>query len=272
MVDRHVHEIIFERWPDLKLGVLDGRTPREAAAEAASQSRVLAAILVLEQWTDALPGAMDFNELRGQLGLPTLGPIDPKDGLPKRFPLVRLARLIVEDLSDDELCAVYHRASAFNVRAAMRKFAQAIVDRPSMAGRGEYLDAFATLARTEDDLSQAIAQIDRGRKATEKAGESSAMWDLMELSYRFASHDGHEAGRLLKHIEQNHITEPGVSETLTRMLIDIGLLRPDGTPAAMPEGMASAPEATESFEEPSGLWTPESAQAGSGGGKLWTPE
>lgn len=271
-VDQHVREAIFDRWPELKLGVLDGRTPREAAADVGSRARVLAAILVLEQWVEPLPSEVDFNELRSRLGLPTLGPIDPKDGLSRRFPLVRLVRLTVEGLSDEELIAAYLRAVGFSIRAAMRKFAQAIVDRPGMSERDVYLDAFATLAQTEDDLSEAIAQIERGRQAAEKAGESSASWDIMELSYRFASRDGHAAGRLLEHIQKHHIEEPGVGETLTRMLIDVGLLHPDGTPVTLPEGAVPGQEAAEAREEPSGLWTPESVQPASGGGKLWTPE
>ena len=64
--------------------------------------------------------------------------------------------------------------------------------------------------------------------------------------------------------------EPGVAETLTRMLIDVGLLRPDGSPAFgrhvhAPDYADESPAA-----EPAKLWTPES-EAG-GGGKLWTPD
>ena len=57
------------------------------------------------------------------------------------------------------------------------------------------------------------------------------------------------------------------------MLIDVGLLRPDGTPAVCPGGPEPAMAAAEDpAAEPGGLWTPDSAQPGSGGGKLWTPE
>ena len=42
--------------------------------------------------------------------------------------------------------------------------------------------------------------------------------------------------RLIEHIQKQHIEEPGVGETLTQMLIDVGLLRPDGTPADRSRG------------------------------------
>ena len=82
MVEQHRREAILDRWPDLKLGVLDGRSPREAAADASYAYRLLAAIMVLEHWSQRLPGEIDFNELRTRLGLPTLGPIDPPAALP----------------------------------------------------------------------------------------------------------------------------------------------------------------------------------------------
>jgi hypothetical protein len=273
LVAQHAREAILERWPDLKLGVLDGRSPREAAGDPKYRTRTMAAVMVLEHWTQGLPDGIDLGELRGRLGLPALGPIDTAKAKAAQLPLARLGRLGLEGLSDEELRTAYHRAAAYNIRAAVRKFAQAIIDRPSLAEADEYLDAFATLARTEDDISRAIEHIERGRRAAEKAGESSASWDLMELSFRVAAHDGQQVMRLIEHIQRHHIEEPGVGESLTQMLIDIGLLRPDGTPATLPEAPEAAMAAAEApAAESGGLWTPDSAQPGSGGGKLWTPE
>jgi hypothetical protein len=270
MVEQNMRDAVLDRWPEQKLGVLDGRSPREASGDAGCRVWLLAATMVLEHWTERLPGKIDFNELRTRLGLPVLGPIDPKSRPPIELPLVRLERLSLEGLSDADLISAYYRAGAFADRTAVRKFAQAIIDRPSLAASNECLQAYATLARTEDDIRLALEHVDRGRRATEKAGQSSASWDLMELSLHFAKHDGREAMRLVEHIERHHLEEPGVGEALTHMLIDVGVLNPDGTPAIGPEepepAMAEAPAA-----ESSGLWTPDSAQPG-GGGKLWTPE
>ena len=64
MIEQHGRAAILDRWPDLKLGVLDGRSPRDAAADDSLRTRVLAAIMVLDHWTERLPGEIDFNELR----------------------------------------------------------------------------------------------------------------------------------------------------------------------------------------------------------------
>ena len=58
----------------------------------------------------------------------------------------------------------------------------------------------------------------------------------MELSLRFAARDGQQAMRLIEHLQKHHLEEPGVGEALTQMLMDVGLLRPDGTPAFAPGG------------------------------------
>ncbi len=272
MVRQYLRDAILNRWPDLKLGVFDGRSPRDVAADAAYRTRLLAAILVFEHWTANLPGEVDFNELRSRLGLPTLDPIPASQGAPKRLPMTQLHRLCVEGLSDADLIAAYYRAGAFAVRPAMRKFAQAIIDRPSLAESDEYLEAFATLAHTEDDIPKALEHVDRGRRAAEKAGQSSASWDLMELSFRFAGRDGPESIRLIDHIQKHHIDEPGIGESLSHLLMEVGLLRPDGTPTITPDMQQPAAEVPAAAAESSGLWTPDSAQPGAGGGKLWTPE
>ena len=269
---QHLDNGLLKQWPDLKLGILDGRTPREAAGDATCRVRLLAAIMVLEHWSEQLPHEFDFNRLRGCLGLPVLGPIDPQKRPVAELPLVRLGRLALEGLSDGDLVLAYRRAAAFAIRPAMQKFAQAIIERPSLSGKPEQLPAYGTLARTAEDPAKAMQYINQGRLAAETAGHSSASWDLLELSLRFGQREGHDAVRLIEHIQSKHLEEPGVGEALTHMLIEVGLLRPDGTPAFGPDGREPVHAAmAEAATEPGKLWTPDSAESG-GGGRLWTPE
>jgi hypothetical protein len=228
--------------------------------------------MVLEHWLERTPGDFDFNRLRGCLGLPVLGPVEPSEHLVASLPLVRLARLTIEQLSDDDLVLAYRRAAAFAVRKAVRRFAQAIVERSSLKGRTEQLQAYGTLARTAEDPDQALEYVNQGRAATEAAGHSNASWDLLELSLRFGRREGHEAVRLVEHIQAHHMEEPGVGESLQRMLMEIGLLRPDGTPTFGPHAQPPSYADDDAAAEPSKLWTPDAAESSSGGSKLWTPE
>ena len=255
MMSDYTRDAIINRWPGLKLGVLNDRSPRDAASDADCRTRLAAAIMVIEQWAERMPGAIDFNELRSKLGLPTLGPIDAHGDELAMLPTVRLGRVNVESLSDEELTSVYLRATGYAIRDVSRKFAAAIVARPSMAGSDQQLHAYATLARTEEDAARALEYINLARRAADGKKISHAMWDLMELSIHFANQDGPEAMRLIEHIQNRHIEEPGVGETLTRMLIDVGLLRPDGTPAFEPQ--AGEPTMAAEASEPGGLWTPD---------------
>ncbi len=183
---------------------------------------------------------------------------------------MRLARLNVEALSDEQLVAAYNRASAFAMYAVARRLSEAIVGRPTLDDSDVRLHAFATLARTEVNFPRALEYIELGRRAAAAKKQSSASWDLIELSLYFAAHDGNNVVRMVDHLQKQHINEPGVAAAVTRMLVDAGLLHPDGTPAfgphaAEPDAAAAEPPQAEA----SGLWTPDSAQ--SGGGKLWTP-
>ncbi|MGD0655050.1 MAG: hypothetical protein ABSA16_11950 [Thermoguttaceae bacterium] len=272
ILEEYRRDAVLNRWPDMKLGSLDGLSPRQAAADDKYRIKLLSAIMVLQFYADNLRWTFDLNELRGQLGLPVLEPIDALPGKINQLPLIRLARVNVEKLSDEELVQAFQRAVGYNHRAAVLKFGKEIIDRPGFAERREKGLAYMTLARMEDDLDRAITYIEAGRKATESTGKSHAMWDLEELSLRFARQEIPEALQLIRHIESTHINEPNVSLVLTQILVDAGLLRPDGTPA-IPTGHAEAEMAASGAPgaEPGKLWTPGGESSGASG-KLWVPE
>jgi hypothetical protein len=264
---QHRQQALLEVWPETPLGLLGGQTPLGAAAEPAHRVPLLAAILVLEHWCRRTPPAFDFNDLRGRLGLPTLGPIEPSPGQVQSMSLLRLVRVVVEKLSDEDLLAGFQRAAAFHVVEAIEKFGREIIARPGFADRPERQQTLALLAQSAQKIEDALGHVDQGRQAAQAAGKSCASWDLLELSFRFAAGHAAEAMQLVQHIETRHIEEPGVAQALTHLLVEVGLLNPDGTPVQFgPQPAEEAPP-----DQPSGLWTPDSAKA-TGGGKLWTPE
>jgi hypothetical protein len=275
LAGQYQRQALAERWPDQPLGVLDGRTPRQAAADPAAKVRVLATLMVVEHWCERWVEAPNLNELRTRLGLPTLEPIELAPGEIDWLPLVRLARVRVENLSDDDLLAGFHRAVAMQALKALRKLARAVADRPGFAGRPERLDALGTLARSAENIEEALSSIEEGRRVAIAAGKSCAPWDMLEVPFRFGRGQPAEAVRLVQHLQQRHIQEPGVAQALTQLLVELGLLHPDGTPVARPDAaapLAAGPMADQRpADEPGRLWTPDSGAAPGGGGKLWTP-
>jgi hypothetical protein len=275
VIEEDFRDAVLNRWPDCPLGKLGGRSLRQAAADPAAKVRCLAAILVLEQWVGRTAAAFDFNALRRQLDLPALEPIEPGPGDTELLPLTRLRRVEPGNLPDEELARSMHRAAFYRVWDAAQRFARAVVDRPSLANNPERLAAYRIMAQSATSLEEAVGVVDEARRNALAQGQSCASWDLMDLSFRFAHGDAQgaeEAMRLLQHIETRHMQERGVAQALTQILINAGLLNPDGTPVAMPHGQVpSAAEVAPPEPDPSKLWTPGGETPGAGGGKLWMP-
>jgi hypothetical protein len=262
---------VLARWPKVAMGIFDGRCPEQAAGEPGSAVKLAAAVLLLELWSQRVGSTLDLNPLRSRLGLPVPGPIDPEQTPVQRLPLVRLARVEAGKLSDEALVHSFRRATAFGADDAMANFAREIIGRPSLAGRDERLLAYSTLAHAERDTEQGLAYVEQGRQAAIAANQSSASWDLLELAFRFRRAEVEEASRLLRHIEREHFNEPGVAETLTDLLVQAGLIAPDGTPVApMGEPAAVGAAAESPAPEPGKLWTPDS-QKPAEEKKLWMP-
>ncbi len=273
--DQALERAVLSRWPQTPLGLLDGKSPQEVNGQEAYRLKLLAAILILEQWMEQEGGHLDMNRLRAQLGLPTLAPIDPQRVDLRELPLVRLSRLAVDKLSDDQLLLVYHRAMAFAARNATAKFARSLVERPSLVGREEQFHAFMILARTAEEPDKAIEYVNRGRQAAEGVGQSSATWDLLELSFRLQHGNGPEAVRLIEHLQRAHLREPGVAQALADLLMQVGVLRPDGS-MALPAGSAAEPQPGimmpgQEVAEPGKLWTPDGQAPQGEKPKIWIP-
>lgn len=283
LMKRHVEYAILQQWPAMNLGCLDGKTPRQAAADPALSRRVAALVLVLETTLDAVAGDFDFNRLRTELGLPALGPIDPAswklddqqavDGqtsIISTLPLVRLPRLEVEKLSDELLVEGYRRCVAFHVDRAMQKFGEEILRRPSFRGKDEENDVLYRLARSVADIDKRLDYIRRGRENALAAVKSCAIWDILELPLRLEKEQIEEIERLISHIRNKHMKEPGVAEAMYEFFVRIGALRPNGMPGNMGDE-AMQPAAAAADAQPGKLWTPNGEQSGGEKPSLWVP-
>lgn len=275
-VDRLEREVILNRWPELPLGLLGGKTPRAAAADPALRIKLLAAVLLLQSWDDVQEGSFDFNQLRHALGLPTLGPIDPTGVAFAELPLIRVQRIEAGKLSDESLSFAFRRAVAFNVRGALDKLAREVVARPTKSGPDEKARAYQYLAEHAEELDKALEYIQRGRETSLAANRSCASWDFMELPLRMDQNHIERFTQLIGHLQSKHIEEPGVARSLMQFLVQIGALNPDGTPVEPAQGRPlNEPSllAPGAGAEPGKLWTPDSAAGTPGtGGKLWTPD
>lgn len=274
LMNEERRDILLNRWPEMPQKILGGRSPSQVAADPAEKVKLLAAILLLQLSTDQLTSSFDFDELRRKLGLPTPETVDPTGINLAELPLVRMARVDVKKLTDDGLIDLYRRAEHYRNLAAMRTLAQEIIARGSLDAKIDKSEIYGALAQVEPDSAAAMGYLDRAREIAEANKKSTAPWDLTELAMRIARGEVTEADQLLHHIRDQHIREPGVAQALMQILVDAGIVRPDGRPVA-PQQREAAPGIVVpggAAAEPGKIWTPGSDEPSSGKkSALWTP-
>lgn len=274
------HVTITERWPDVPRPGLAGKTPRQAASDPQLRIPLMAVTLILEQGSNNRGDASSLAVLREQLGLPRPEMIDGSAASVATIPLVRVPRLVIESVTDDDLVQLYRRAILVAARSAITLLAQEAVRRPNIAARISPADAYRRLIAAEDDDDRALALIAEARRRSESAGESTAAWDLAELELHIENGNAEPAMAKLAEIERKHLDDPQVAAAVYRLLYETGVISPEqlagkGGHQHHPHGQTSAPALAGAAAAPaheSRIWTPGS-DAPSGGKKsaLWTP-
>jgi tetratricopeptide (TPR) repeat protein len=277
LADEERRAAIVERWPTLKQPVLGGKSPKEAAGDAELRIPLMASVLVLEQGTGSDRDAESIAELRRDLNLPQPETIDPAGQPINALPLVRVPRLEMDSVSDDDLAILYRRAILVGAQVALLKLAREAVRRPSIAELIPPTDAYQRLVAAERDSKKALALIQEAREHTQASAASTATWDLAELELHITSGNVDQAKELLARIERDHRDDPQVAAALYQLLYETGVIS-DQMPM-QPRGHShtheAAPALAGAAAEPAAgkIWTPGSDRPASGGGKsaLWTP-
>ncbi len=271
LMDEERRTAIVDRWPTLPNPAFGGKTAREAAGDATLRIALLAAILILEQGSNTDRDTDAIAELRQKLGLPRPEPIEPGDQPAITLPLVRIARLDVDAISDDDLVTLYHRAVMAGAGAATTILAREAVRRPSIAARIPPSDAYRRLVAVERDPDRALALIDEARNHSKATGESTAAWDLAELELHITSGNPAEAKQALTRIEALHRDDPDVAAALYRLLYETGVI-PEAMHAQAPMDEEMPAAAVGVAPEPAGrIWTPDTERPPGSKSALWTP-
>ncbi len=262
---------VLERWTAQPSSRFDGRTPADAAADPKLRIAVAAQVLLIELSFSQNVTMTLFAELRSKLGLPQPATADSKTPGMLGVAYSRLHRLDPQALNDEELANYFQRALQVGARLAVRTLGQAVVARPGLKGKIDLATVYGHLSDLEENGDEAIRYLDSARKAAEEQNQSTAPWDLEELELRLRRGEPREFARLMDHIQQHHVREPGVARALMEILYAAGIVGPDGRPTGAAAAMPAAAEPAETGK----LWTPDSGPAPAGGttGKsgLWVP-
>jgi hypothetical protein len=254
MVAEHRRKILLNVWPDLPQGVLDGKSLRQAAADASMQVRALATILLADlSEAEELPL---YNEVRRAVGLPTLEPLDPQGLRVAALSPARLARLDVKKLSDDDLQGVFHRAVIMSSPRILKRACRELLERPTLAGKVDKSELLEILAKSSSDSDEALSYIQQAQEAATAAGKSPARYLIAEIPLRIQRREIEEFRRLFDRLSTRHASEPGVAQALQSILYQLGVLRPDGS-LTPPRGGAQAAAPATAAAPAAGLWTPD---------------
>lgn len=271
LMTEHRTAALLSIYPNLALGALGGKTPRQAAADPTLQVRALAAILLLElaEPTDN----PDYNQLRRSLGLPTVDPIDPTSVRISTLSPARLVRVEEAKLSDQDLVYCYRRSMMLSAVRLLRKFGNELLKRPSLDQEVDKAEVYELMSRMAADPAEMLELVHKAQEAAKAAGRSPARYLLAEIPIRLQRMEQQEFVRLIDTLRTKHINEPGIAQAVYSLLSQLGLLRggQGGVPMGGPQGMGgpAAPAAA----APAGLWTPEQGAAApqAGKSKLWLP-
>ena len=267
LVAEQQEEAVTERWPKLKLAVLDRKTPIDAAKDERYRIKLLAAILLLDLATESSETPFDFNRLRDQLELPRREPITIEGDEVLRLPLPRLGLIQIEGLSDTNLATAFRRSVFAGYSRATLKYGEEILRRDLPTELITPDEVYDPMIQWCPDKSRAAELAQQAQQHAGASGESPARWMLMELAIRLSRGEGVECQRLVQTLQGNHLSEPGISDGLFRLLVAYGIVTPDGQPTAMSRAATAPPEA------PAGIWTPGSDTAAptEEKSKLWVP-
>lgn len=264
---------LLERWPNVPRASLAGKTPLEATAEPQLKLPLEAAVLLLEQGSSNAGFEETFRQLRDKLSLPQHQTIAASEVEAGEVPVVRVDRIELSGLDDEQLALVYKRCVLVSATAGLKAVVREALRREDFDHQIPRPKLYEQLFSLEEETDAALAVLDDARQWAKSRGESCGHWDLLELQLQITENDSEGANRTLTHLRDEHMNEPEIAEQIYQLLYMIGAIPPDGNaPAMQPAEINPAAVPAGAPGGQSGIWTPGGESAPAGKSKLWTPD
>ena len=266
---------------EIPLSILGDRSLADAANDESLtfERNTVVRLLEGQERLISLPGALeDVYELSGIAPLSTLS---PKDDDAAELTPADYFRVDPSQLSRDITLALAANARSSGAISACRRFAARLID---VAGGDDEdkrvtLEGYALLMTTTPDPTESIAIADKAVAFAKQAELAFAHLLLAKLELSLSLADQELFRQTIMDIETHYGNDPAVMAHVQQLLVQIGLIRPDGS-VRQPGAAAPGAAPTEFTPAPApaangGVWTPESAPpkptSNEGGGKLWVP-
>ncbi len=275
-------DLLRLRLPDrvlqTQLPLIDQKTLAEAATDESLKLPRTAIMRMLEQYDSLASAAGDALEtVRERLQIEALPAITVEGEELDEVPNHALGRVEVEGMSVEAVVFLLQRARQIGCTSAMKRAAEKLIaEDPQGELQQVKLMAYMTLIQTADEVQQSLSLIEEAKAWAAKANVNAAPVLLAEVGQRLSAGDGEGFRNAMTILTTQHGEDPNVMAQLQRMLVDYGLINPDGTPRS--PGSAPPAEAAGG-----GIWTPGGGgaaapgpppaddESSSGGSKLWVP-
>ena len=188
-----------------------------------------------------------------------------------------LNRVNPEALSPESLMYLLQRASHISARPALRRFAEALISAELTDDQKPVrMLAYNAMISASHSTGEALEWIDKAKAYAQENGAETAELLLNELPLRLQAGDAEGFQSTIQSITTRYGNHPEVMAQLQRILMSLGLIRPDGSPVSQPAapGPGAAMDPAGATPAGDGIWTPDSAPApksAEGGSKLWVP-
>lgn len=261
------HNSLLEIFPKIKLAALGGMTPEEASVDFEARIKLDACLLIIESNLQCRDHNATLNNVRELLSLNPIEMLDPGNIDLNQVPDIRLARFDVTKLSTQQLGDVYQRCYFVGFRRGFLQAAEEIITRDEKPEHVNMSDVYAAVLESQDSIEKRLEIVELAKTEVTALGESPAVWLLREIPLRLINQEAQTASDLIRKLETDHINEPGIAEQLYSLLVQMGVMNPDGTRATSP-GRTGGPSE-------GGIWTPGSdsnVEGNSEGPGLWIPD
>ncbi|MCA9136151.1 MAG: hypothetical protein KDB00_05315 [Planctomycetales bacterium] len=269
----------------LRLPILGGKSLADTSDDASLEFERATVVRVLEghERIISLPDALsDVYSISKVDPLPTLEPSDEEIG---ELTCADFFRVNPDKLSLTQLYVLASNARATGGMTACKRFASKIVDKSAQASNDSEkrmaMEGYILWMMSTPEPSESITIGDQAIEFAKanKLNFASILLARLELCLSLSDQDGFR--QTIMDIEKNYGTDPTVMARVQQLLMQLGIIRPDGSLRHQPAA-ARGPQPTEftpaaPLEERSGgVWTPDSASTpnpsgGQGGSKLWVP-
>lgn len=262
---------VFDRiFPESPLRALGGRSPRETSGVPEIAVARAAAVEVLDAFCASRGYILPAERLRERLGVPAPTPVRIENGANlNTLSLVRLRRVELESLNDDQLKQVVNRVLLARHPAATHAVLTYVLERdrlPNVLDRQQICSTLSDVCRDALRMDEALQWNRRGLELVEPGETQFAatmQWKMREVVLRIDNPDDPRVADLLRELWHHYGSKvPSLRERLMELVAALGI-EPPWEGVVVASGRDALREAA--------AWSPETVSAPAPQKKLWLP-